>query len=189
MLRDLCVATVAAFTMSAGAIHADDLSKAGAAPMGAASSSVPATQSKRLEDLYLLCAFYPKQGTCEPVYQHALKDNSIAAEAVRAEYAGYARYLNGSAPLTDADREYLNKTGIRVPNDLSAANQTGLHNVINDAALSADARRAAVNNFLSRAVEAELYCGFNSCQDSASHTATAGVWPVRGAASNKSHVG
>jgi hypothetical protein len=123
----------------------------------------------------MLCAFYPKPGTCEAVYQKALKDNSITAEAVRAEYTGYARYLNGSSPLTDEDRQYLKETGILVPSDLSAVNQAGLHNVINDPAFTADARRAAVNNFLSRAVEAELYCGFNSCETDTSHTAAAGV--------------
>ncbi len=123
----------------------------------------------------MLCTFYPKRGTCEPVYQRALKDNSITAEAVRAEYTGYARYLNGSSPLTDEDRQYLKETGILVPSDLSVVNQAGLHNVINDPALTADARRAAVNNFLSRAVEADLYCGFNNCQEDTSRMDVAGV--------------
>jgi hypothetical protein len=163
MLRNLRLVALAACAMSAGGgLHADELSKA-------------APQARPAEDLYMLCAFYPKQGTCEPVYQRALKDNSISAEAVRAEYTGYARYLKGSSPLTDADRQYLKETGIRVPNDLSAPNQAGLHNVINDPELSADARRAAVNNFLSRAVEAELYCGFNSCQETTTREAAAGV--------------
>ena len=92
-----------------------------------------------------------------------MHDNSISAEAVRDEYSGYARYLNGAAPLTEADRQFLRDNGIRVPEDLNPANQTGLHNVINDASLSVDAKRTAVNNFLSRAVEAEIYCGLNGC--------------------------
>jgi hypothetical protein len=177
MLRNLCLATFAACMVSAGGLHAGELSKAKALPAIAVTPSTgpSAAQAKPTEDLYMLCAFYPKPGTCEAVYQRALKDNSITAEAVRAEYTGYARYLNGSSPLTDADRQYLKETGILVPGDLSPANQAGLHNVINDAQLSADARRAAVNNFLSRAVEAELYCGFNSCQESAIREADAGV--------------
>jgi hypothetical protein len=175
MLRNLCLATLAACFASNGG-QADGLSKATASPTIAVTSSASssAAQAQRAEDLYMLCAFYPKRGTCEPVYQRALKDSSITAEAVRAEYTGYARYLNGSSPLTDQDRQYLKDTGILVPSDLSVVNQAGLHNVINDPALTANARRAAVNNFLNRAVEAELYCGFNSCEAETSRT-TAGV--------------
>jgi hypothetical protein len=141
---------------------AEELAKADPAPAIAAQAteSRPAASA---QDLYLVCAFYPKPGTCEEVYREAMRDNSISAEAVRAEYTGYARYLEGAAALTETDRQFLKDNGIRVPKDLSIANQAGLHNVINDASLSADAKRAAVNNFLSRAVEAELYCGFNSC--------------------------
>lgn len=162
-LATAAVATSTQFSMAAG-------SPTLAVPSSAKSS---AGQNRPAEDLYMLCAFYPKRGTCEPVYQQALKDNSISATAVRAEYTGYARYLNGSSPLTEADRQYLKESGILVPNDLSAANRAGLHNVINDPALTADARRAAVNNFLGRAVEAELYCEFNNCQET--HTEAAGV--------------
>jgi hypothetical protein len=175
MLRNLCLATLAACVVSAGGPQAGELSTAKASSANAVTASASTAQTQPAADLYMLCAFYPKPGTCEAVYQKALKDNSITAEAVRAEYTGYARYLNGSSPLTDADRQYLKETGILVPGDLSPANQAGLHNVINDAQLSADARRAAVNNFLSRAVEAELYCGFNSCQESAIREADAGV--------------
>jgi hypothetical protein len=141
---------------------AEELAKADAAPAitAQATESKPAASA---QDLYPVCAFYPKPGTSEEVYRQAMRDNSISAEAVRAEYTGYARYLYGAAALTEADRQFLRNNGIRVPEDLNPANQAGLHNVINDASLSADARRVAVNNFLSRAVEAELYCGFNSC--------------------------
>lgn len=111
----------------------------------------------------MVCAFYPKPGTCEEIYRQAMRDNSISAESVRAEYIGYARYLGGAAALTETDRQFLKDNNIRVPEDLSPANQAGLHNVINDASLSAETKSAAINNFLSRAVEAELYCGFNSC--------------------------
>ncbi len=82
----------------------------------------------------MLCAFYPKPGTCENVYRQATQDQSITAQAVRAEYTGYARYLGRSASLSDADRQYLKDHGIWIPSDLSLANQAGLHNVINDAA-------------------------------------------------------
>ena len=159
------VATSAQLSMAAGSL-------AIAAPSPVTSS---VGQNQPAEELYMLCAFYPKPGTCEPVYQQALKDNSISAKSVRAEYTGYARYLNGSSPLTDADRQYLKEAEILMPNDLSAANQAGLHNVINDPALTADARRAAVNNCLGRAVEAELYCEFNNCQEGASRPEVAGV--------------
>lgn len=188
MLRNLRLATFTACALSAGSLHADELSKASAAPAVTSSPGSSAARVRPAEDLYMLCAFYPKQGTCEMVYQQALKDNSISAEAVRAEYTGYARYLNGSASVTDADRQYLKDAGVLVPSDLNAANQTGLHNVINDPALSADARRAAVNNFLSRAVEAELYCGFNKCEENSLRTAATDAvvsspqMPDRGAA-------
>ena len=125
-----------------------NLAKADPAP----AITAQATESKSAasaQDLYLVCAFYPKPGTCEAVYRQAMHDNSISAEAVRDEYSGYARYLNGAAPLTEADRQFLRDNGIRVPEDLNPANQTGLHNVINDASLSVDAKRTAVNNFLS----------------------------------------
>jgi len=116
-------------------------------------------------DLYSLCAFYPKPGTCEDVYREAMQDETISAQAVKAEYEGYVRYLGGNAALTDADRQYLSRHGIRVPGDLTPANQAGLHNVINDPALSAEARLLAVNNFVSRAIQAELYCSFNHCAE------------------------
>ena len=143
---------------------AEELAKADSA--SAPAITAQATESKpaaSAQDLYLVCAFYPKPGTCGEVYRQAMHDNSISAEAVRAEYTGYARYLNGAAPLTKADRQFLKDNGIRVSDDLSPENQTGLHNVINDVSLSADTKRAAVNNFLSRAVEAEIYCGLNGC--------------------------
>ena len=119
------------------------------------------------QDLYLLCAFYPKPGTCEEVYRRAMRDGGIGAEAVRAEYEGYVRYLGGNTSLTDTDREYLRQNGIRVPDDLAPADQAGLHNVINDPALDAGARALAVNNFLGRAIQAGLYCSFNSCGERA----------------------
>jgi hypothetical protein len=93
-----------------------------------------------------------------------MKDKGITAQAVRAEYTSYARYLSGTGSLTDADRQYLKDNGIMVPTDLSAVNQAGLHRVINDRSLTPDLKRGAVNNFLSRAVQAELYCGFNDCK-------------------------
>ena len=34
----------------------------------------------------MVCAFYPKPGACEEVYRQAMRDNSISAEAVGAEY-------------------------------------------------------------------------------------------------------
>jgi len=151
---------------------AEEVAKADPAPaiIAQASESKPAAST---QDLYTVCAFYPKPGTCEEVYQQTMRDNSITAQAVRAEYTGYARYLNGTAALTETDRQFLRDNGIRVSGDLSLTNQAGLHNVINDASLRGDAKRAAVNNFLSRAVEAELYCGLNSCNTPAREGADA----------------
>ena len=57
------------------------------------------------DDLYLLCSFYPKPGTCEKAYERAMKDGSISAQSVRAEYTGDARYLRGIGTLTDTDRQ------------------------------------------------------------------------------------
>ena len=143
-------------------------------PMAGSSRAPTMQESRGGEDLYLLCGFYPRPGTCEKVYQQAMKDTSIAAQAVRAEYQGYARYLKGDASLSDADRQYLKDNGIWLPAGLTAVDQAGLHNVINDPSLSPASRRVAVNNFLSRAVEAELYCRLNGCGEG-SNGGTAGV--------------
>jgi hypothetical protein len=164
MVQKIWLGALAACMLSAQTPQAAEFTKVN--PMAPVPPSVPAssTQSTSTEDPYMVCAFYPKPGTCEPVYKRAMKDQSISAQAVRAEYTGYARYLHGTTSLTDADRQYLKNSAIIMPPGLSAANQAGLHNVINDTSLSPDARRAAVNNFLSRAVQAELYCSFNDCK-------------------------
>jgi hypothetical protein len=173
MLRGFLSIAFAAGLMAKA--HAADLAKADPASATTVGSPVSQSESKSLQDLYLLCAFYPKPGTCEDVYRHAMTDKDISAEAVRAEYQGYARYLGGGQLLTEADRQYLTENQIRLPGDLGQADQSGLHNVINDPALSrdADARRGAVNNFLSRAVEAQLYCGLGGRCNSGAGSATA----------------
>lgn len=118
-------------------------------------------------DVYTLCSFYPQGAPCAALYRQAQNDTSPAALSVRRAFEGYARYLGnaGAAGLTAQDRDYLTANGVPVPDDLSPANQTGLHNVINDPALAANAaeRWRAVNNFIGRARQAELYCHFNSC--------------------------
>ena len=157
MLRKLLLGAFALSTIFAPVARSEELN----------GQKTPAGRSvsQSLDDLYMLCAFYPKPGTCDAVYRQAMKDSSVSAQAVRDEYMGYARYLYGSSTLTESDHQYLKDNGILVPRDLSLANQAGLHNVITDATLYADAKRSAVNNFLSRAVQAELYCGFNKCDD------------------------
>jgi hypothetical protein len=164
MLRDLCLGVLASGFVLASCAQAEELATASSLPASVKTATAPSTNGST-QDLYMVCAFYPKPDTCESVYRKAMDDNSITAEAVKAEYKGYARYLSGNATLNDADRQYLKDNGISVPNDLSAANQAGLHNVISDPSLTANEKRVAVNNFLSRAVEAELYCGFNSCEE------------------------
>ena len=117
--------------------------------------------------LYIPCSFYPQGTGCDGVYKQALHDDSPAAASVRAAFQYYARYLKpvGSG-LSDDDNRYLAQNDIRVPFDLNAADTAGLHNVINDGALAKnpDERRAAVNGFIGRAVQAELYCGTNRCE-------------------------
>jgi hypothetical protein len=157
---------------------AEELTKADPAPIITAQASQSGTIAS-LQGLYLVCTFYPKPGTCEDVYRQAMKDDSILAEAVRAEYTGYVRYLNGEATLSETDRQFLKDNSILVPEDLSPANQAGLHNVINDASLTGDAKRAAANNFISRAVEAELYCGFNNCGTPPKTTGSASIESLR----------
>jgi len=164
VLRRLCFAALALGL--AQSVDAEELARAkllqASAETALSSSAINATRP--LEELYVLCSFYPKPGTCESVYRQAMKDTGISAQSVRAEYTGYVRYLGGSATLTERDRAYLKENQITVPNYLSAANQAGLHNVINDSTLETNAKRAAVNNFLSRAVQAELYCHVNRCE-------------------------
>lgn len=121
-------------------------------------------QQTDIAALYTACAFHPQGAECEPVYQRALKDSSPGAAAVRDAFTFYARYLkNSAARLSDADRQFLKANNIVLPMGLSVADQAGLHNVIHDPSLSNAARVDAVNNFLARAVQAELYCSFNSC--------------------------
>ena len=129
----------------------------------------PPAEAQPAAELYTLCSFYPQGAPCEAVYQEALKDQSAPpARSVRDAFNYYARYLKPPAQFTDADRAWLTDNQITLP-DLSEANLGGLHNVINDPALAGDsaARRNAANNFISRALEAELYCGFNSCSATA----------------------
>ena len=119
-------------------------------------------------DPYTLCSFYPQGASCEAVYQQALKNESLpAARSVRDAFNSYARYLKPPGALSEQDRAWLQDNQIRLPDDLSPADLGGLHNVIADSALANDAaaRRNAVNNFISRALAAELFCGFNKCTD------------------------
>ncbi len=159
--RRLIVSALAmALSLACGAaVQAQDLAKVDPARTPATLSS-PAAPSQAL---YQLCTFYPKPGTCEMVYRRASRDGSVTAQAVKAEYNGYARYLHGRAGLTDADRRFLQANAIRLPAGLSPLDQAGLHNLLNQPGLDAQARRLAANNFLSRAVEARLYCDFNAC--------------------------
>ncbi|HWY60561.1 MAG TPA: hypothetical protein VNW15_01540 [Rhizomicrobium sp.] len=125
-------------------------------------------QNSAAPDPYTLCAFYPQASSCGQVYQQALTDTTPASGAVRDAFRYYARYLTNPAPaLTDQDRAYLTANDIDLPSDLVASDLGGLHNVINDPELAADAeaRSRAVNNFINRAVEAEIYCGLSSCAD------------------------
>jgi hypothetical protein len=136
--------------------------------MGVGMFLEPRVVSAQNSDLYSHCTFYPQAPVCEKVYQQALTDPSPGARSVQAAYLGYARYLkNANGSLTDEDRQYLQRNFIDVPDGLSLQDIGGLHNVINDPALQndPDARVAAVNNFINRAIEAELYCGLNSCEN------------------------
>ncbi len=88
---------------------------------------------------------------------------------MREAYERYARYLKDDKnTLTAADRQYLRGLEIDLPDDLNPAQQSGLHNVINDPKLQrkADDQKAAVINFVLRAEEANLYCGSNVCPHS-----------------------
>jgi hypothetical protein len=118
-------------------------------------------------ELYTLCAFYPQAAPCGALYRQSLRETTPPAQAVKQAFEGYARYLTpaDSPGLTGQDRQYLTANGVQIPADLNAANQAGLHNVIGDPALQADAqaRLRAVNNFIGRARQAELYCHFNAC--------------------------
>jgi hypothetical protein len=128
-------------------------------------SSPAFAQQSLVSGNYVLCTLHPQSPLCASVYREALTQTGPIAGAVKNAYAGYAKYVEaGGAGLTDQDRQYLADNGMRVPADLAAADQAGLHNVIHDPALKTDrARKAAINNFLSRAVQAELYCSFNAC--------------------------
>jgi hypothetical protein len=131
--------------------------------MPAASAQTPTNDAA----LYVRCSFYPQGPGCEGAYKQALHDDSPAAASVRDAFHYYARYLKpDSGGLTEEDKRYLAQNDIQVPFDLTPADGAGLHNVINDGSLAKqpDERRAAVNGFIGRAVQAELYCGTSPCQ-------------------------
>src|SRR5689334_13260567 len=68
------------------------------------------------EDRYILCTFRPQASPCEAIYKHALHDNSPSADAVKAAFESYGRYIRNSADaLTDDDRQYLAANGISMP--------------------------------------------------------------------------
>lgn len=133
----------------------------GLCPLAAAGAP---TDTASLEAQYIHCSFRPQDAGCAEAHQAALKNDDPAAQSVRDAFTDYGRYLAmPAASLTDQDRAYLKDNNIALPADLDAANLSGLHHVIGDRALSGEARRMAVVNYLSRAVEAELYCAFNAC--------------------------
>ena len=119
-------------------------------------------------DRYVRCSFYPQGKGCDQTYQLALRDPSPGAASVPDAFEHYARYLKpASEGLTEDDKLYLKQNEIRVPSDLEAADLAGLHNVIHDPILVGNeaAKRTAVNAFIARAVQAELYCGISECRD------------------------
>lgn len=176
MLHKVFLGVLISSLIAAPSARSEDLNNQGRLSVPLQNSPSGRSIAQSIDDLYILCAFYPKPGTCESVYHQAMKDSSVAAQAVRAEYMNYARYLTGgTATLSESDRQYLKENNIVVPRDLSVANQAGLHNVINDQSLSADEKPMTVNSFLSRAVQAELYCGFNKCEDPREQMTTTGT--------------
>ena len=129
-------------------------------------------------DPVTLCAFRPQSPPCEGEYRKALaRPDDPGGEAVKAAMEGYGRYVkNAKGTLTGDDRRFLASNGISLPpGGLTEEDLAGLHAVINDPALSADpdGHQRAVNNFLSRAVQAELFCAFNRCADAPSSAAMA----------------
>lgn len=135
---------------------------AAAAPAITDPAAIPTPTENRAT---YLCIFAPQPGQCDAVYRKALHDASPEGSSVRDAYEHYARYLKGENTLTDVDRQYLKASQTSVPDDLSPMQTSGLHNVINDPALARTAgdRKAAVTNYLSRAEEANIYCGLESC--------------------------
>ena len=129
-----------------------------------------AAQSPISSDAYIQCSFHPQAAPCERIYRQADKDDNPGAAAVKAAYEGYGRYVKAPSPgMNEADRQYLKDNQISLPEDLAPEDLYGLHNVINDPGLKDAAdRRRAVNNYINRAVESELYCGFNGCADGVS---------------------
>jgi len=116
-------------------------------------------------DRYSSCSFYPQGAGCDQAYQQALTDKSPEALLVREAFQKYARYLKlPAAELTPEDQRWLKENSIRLP-ALNAANRSGLHHLLHDESLKEnEAKQAAANNFIGRAVEAELYCSLNGCE-------------------------
>lgn len=161
-----CVVSTTAHGLTAASSNSG-LIPAPADVISAGNTGVSGVQSdSSLEDL---CTFAPEPDLCAPVYSKAMHGRAPADEALREAFERYARYLmDDKNTLSDADRLYLKTVDIDLPDDLNPAQQSGLHNVINDPALrkNADDRKAAVINYILRAEEANIYCGQYSCPSS-----------------------
>jgi len=115
---------------------------------------------------FVRCTFYPQAQDCQAILTQATQDSDPRSQSVRNAYLGYAKYLRDAhGELTDEDRRFLQDHDIRLPSGLSTEDLAGLHNVIHDDQIRTIAERvSAVNNFIGRAVSAELYCAFNECR-------------------------
>ena len=112
------------------------------------------------------CAFRPQSESCQAIYQHSLGDPAPTAVSVKDAFENYGRYVRAAkGPLTDEDRRYLAANNIALPPDLNAEDAAGLHELIHENSQNGSvASIRAINGFISRAVQAELYCYFNTCQ-------------------------
>ena len=139
--------------------------------LSAALAAIPFSLRAQQLDRYAACSLYPQGAGCEQVYRQALKDSSPWALPVREAFHKYARYLKmPAAELTPEDHRWLKDNDIPLP-VLSPVNRSGLHNLLHDQTIKDGAdKRSAVNNFIGRAVQAELYCSFNSCESPAPAT-------------------
>ncbi|HVZ27157.1 MAG TPA: hypothetical protein VG798_00740, partial [Rhizomicrobium sp.] len=68
-MRTLSLAVLTLCAMSVQGLEAEELAKPNSVPAAIQPSSISAAPSTPGQDLYMVCAFYPKPGTCENVYQ------------------------------------------------------------------------------------------------------------------------
>jgi hypothetical protein len=98
---------------------------------------------------------------CSSVAPRDVNAQSVDRPLTEKQFNDYEQ--NAADTLTNDDLRYLRDNQIRLPNELSQAQKSGLHGVINEPKTKNDpaARSGQVNYYLDLAVEQTINCAIN----------------------------